>query len=91
MATIRWEKYKEMFESGVGLYLGTWRVGSVSWVSGSSKDTHPKNYGAFTTLPGLKTELGKYANEPEAKARVERAVEYWMRGAGIKEVTIVQT
>lgn len=66
---------------------GVVRVGSVAW-SAIRRDEPP--YVAHSILPGIKEELGRFATQEEAKARVEAAFAHWLRKAGLAVATPVE-
>jgi hypothetical protein len=81
-----WRKDVRQFYSGVCLFVGKWNVGNVEWISGSKNDPDPKNYGAYSNLPGLKTLLDKYKTAEEAQKKVESATKYWFKQAGVEVI-----
>ncbi|EMD0638909.1 hypothetical protein VPZ60_004325 [Salmonella enterica] len=64
------------------LYLGKWRVGTVGYDCGTGK-TFANKYAAHSRMPGHKSLLGHYGTCEEAKERVEKAVNRWIKGAGL--------
>jgi hypothetical protein len=65
--------------SGCHAYLGKWRVGWVGW-SRINRDDPP--YKATCRLPGIKDTLGRFDTEEEARAKLVKAVEHWLKEAG---------
>ena len=74
----RWVEDTAPYANGEEIcYVGKWRVGTVSWESGSRVGLELKNEGACSLLPGLKKRIGYYSTREEAKAQVEKAAAYW--------------
>lgn len=65
--------------AGHHAFLGKWRVGWVGW-----DRLHPNDppYGASCRLPGIKDRLGRFNTEEEARAKLVKAVEHWLKEAG---------
>jgi hypothetical protein len=72
-----WRDDIGQWASGKVCYVGKWKVGKVAYTSRSKGDT--EHDGAFMYLPGLKECLGYFANQEEAKRRVEQAAAYWLK------------
>lgn len=62
--------------------LGKWKVGAVHYDASTSRD-EPKKYRANPLLSGLKQTLGLFQTEKEAKTKIEEAVKYWVKEAGL--------
>lgn len=60
------------------LHVGRWPVGDVYHDATRSRGEPP--HAARTRLPGLTALLGHYESEGDARAKVERATEYWLAG-----------
>jgi hypothetical protein len=83
MAKVEWGKPDHVPQYGpcpVVARLGKFVVGSVIW-NQIQKGQPP--YQANLRLPGYKEILGKYEDEAEAKAHVERATASWVKSAGL--------
>lgn len=70
------------YSQGNDAFLGKWRVGWVGWDSMLSRDD-PNKYKATCNLSGIREVLGYFETEEEAKARLLKAVEAWVSGAGL--------
>jgi hypothetical protein len=77
----QWEQSQSQYDaSTIILKIGKWRVGSVLYDSCTSKGD-PKKYKSICVLPGIKTDLGHYEDQEEAKNRLIGAVKHWFREA----------
>ena len=65
---------------GECLHMGRWNVGRVFYTPFTSKDD-PNKYQASCFLPGIKSDLGRYDDIKDAGARLERAVNHWIKEA----------
>lgn len=75
------------YSQGRDAFLGKWRVGWFGY-DGTHSRGDPKKYKATCALPGMKDHLGNFETEEEAKAQLIKAVDVWLKGAG---VTLVET
>lgn len=66
---------------GEDAFLGKWRIGSISW-DAALKRGDPKKWRASCDLPGIKQNLGNFEKVEDAKAKLEKAAEFWLTGAG---------
>lgn len=74
---MEWKVDKTKYSCGELLYLGKWNVGGVHY-DGCRTKGDPLKYTATCRLPGIKTNLGGYTTDAEAKERVESAVTHWL-------------
>jgi len=79
---MKWVKDTSRYATGVILILGKWPIGN-AYYDGCITKGDPLKYSATCRLPGIKTYLGSYATEEEAKSRVEGAVTHWIGEAGL--------
>lgn len=81
MAKLVWKENSSNWNQGESLFLGKIKVGSAHFDA-----TQPKagnSFAALCSLPGIKPHLGHYPNLAEAKGLVERAVDSWIKEAGL--------
>ena len=72
-----WGTDERRLAYGKCLFLGKWNVGGVYYDGLTQKDDQLK-YASTCNLPGIKSTLGHYETEEEAKKRTEEAVHYWI-------------
>lgn len=70
---IEWAQSTARFSNGHIARCGGWSVGSTNWVGGNAC----LNYAAHSALPGMKSNLGDFKTEAEARAKVERVARVW--------------
>lgn len=80
MSGIVWKPRLGEYGNGVDGCLGKWRVCSVFYDGATSK-TDPEKYKATCGLPGIKSILGHFETEEEAKRQAEIAVTHWLAKA----------
>lgn len=74
---ITWKEDNLRYVSGESAFVGKWKVASVSYdgmTSGADK------YSITIYLPGIKSQDNR-KNKEEAKARVEKIINYWFTEA----------
>ena len=77
MTPVEWKRDTRQYASGSILYLGKWPVGGSHYDSGRSRNDL-KKYRATCLLPGIKSEIGHFATDAEARQAVDGAVKYWL-------------
>ena len=84
MSVLAFERDLVPFGGGEWAMLGQWRVGKV-YVDGMRPMGDSKPYKATCELPGIRSDLGNFETEKEAKGRVVRAVRVWLEGLPVDE------
>jgi hypothetical protein len=74
---MEWKIDIGQYTSGELLFLGKWNVGKIHYDSCRPRND-PLKYAAKCMLPGIKSVLGHFETEAEAKDSVERAVTLWL-------------
>lgn len=69
--SFEWARKKAQYSNGSDCKCGKFHIGSTEWGSANG------GYNAKCFLPGIKSILGNYNNEEDAKERVEYAAKYW--------------
>jgi len=65
------------------LHFGKYKVGAVIWDGCASRDD-PLKFKVSCILPGMKTYLGHYATEDEAKELLIKVAEKWLEEANLQ-------
>lgn len=81
---LEWKKQTEKYSNGYDLFLGKWKVGNVIYDSCQPRESKNK-YLASSTLSGLKSNLGHFTTETEAKNTVKFVTLYWIEKAGLTQ------
>ena len=73
--SIEWKAQRGQYSNGKDAFIGKVKVGSIGW-NGIDRDTNLR-YIAYSKLPSVKDQLGKYPTEQEAMNEVERITKVW--------------
>lgn len=76
---MEWKTDNGQYVIGSTLHLGKWAVGGSHYDACIDRND-PKKYRATCRLPGIKSELGHFVTDAEAREVVERAVKHWISG-----------
>ena len=80
---VTWEENKRQYGTGRIAMLGHWEIGWAGYDGMAPKGS--KNvYGSTVHLPGMKLRQRNTKTQHEAEQRVEKAVEVWVRRAGLR-------
>lgn len=83
---LRWEKRAAPRATGEDARLGRFVVGCYVWDSARRRYEDPnedKPYKVHGFMPGIKGQLGNYATQEKARARLEGVVSHWLTGLGL--------
>lgn len=73
-----WKDISGQYISGTGLFIGKVLVASYSYNGMRSKDSVNEAYVVNSTLPGIKSKLGKYATVEECQARCIEVAKHFL-------------
>jgi hypothetical protein len=80
---MKWENdYRQYSYCGSILFLGKWEVGGTHYDS-CRHQGDPLEHKATCRLPGIKSDLGNFVTEEEAKTKVEETIKYWINKSEI--------
>jgi hypothetical protein len=69
---LTWQAGVGMYKGERQLFLGKWKIGAVFYDGVNSQ------IAVTTTLPGLKSRLGHFSNEEQAKEKLVAVAKYWL-------------
>lgn len=81
---LSWHQNNERYANGVVCRLGKFKVGSAFYSGMISRERRDK-YQANCKLPGIESNLGTFPTLAEAQEKVETAVKFWLKNAGLIE------
>lgn len=80
---INWEIKESMYSHTLVGKLGKYQAFSIFWDSGTSRG-EDKKYKLTCSLNGIKSNLGNFVSESEAKNYAEtKIVPLWLKGSGL--------
>lgn len=77
-----WKEDTRQYATGENGYLGKFKIFSYHWNSSRAKESDEKDWVLQCFLPGIKSNLGIYAEE-ELKIKAKKVLEYWLSGTGL--------
>ena len=77
-----WKDVSGKYIRSTGLFIGKVLVASYSYNGIRSKDAVNEKYVVNSTLPGIKSELGKYATEEECQFRCIKVAQHFLKMLG---------
>lgn len=77
-----WKDITGQYITGTGLFIGKVLVASYSYNGMRSKDAVNETYVVSSTLPGIKSKLGKYATVEECQLRCIEVAQHFLKMLG---------
>jgi hypothetical protein len=81
---IIWKTKQEKYSNGENGYVGPYKFFSISYTSFRGPNDN-KCWRLNCSLPGIKTDLGKFEKKEQGKSKADMVLDMWLKKTGLSK------